>query len=433
MKNIFKEMISEFQMEPLKTPFQRVVELATLPKQVRKAWVFLGMRRSGKTWSLYQLMHDLIAKGCDKSQILYLNFEDERLSDMQKKNFQDILKAYFDLYPEYLEREDIHFFFDEIHEILGWEKFIRRLLENEKMHIYICGSSCKMLSKEIASSLRGRNFVKEIFPYSFKEYLQSQQINIPKLFGTKQKIEMVHHSQNFLKWGGFPETIGTAPETHRTLLQGYTASVIYRDIIERYQISNPHALKQLLAHCLRNTATIFSVNKMFKTMKSFGYEISKNALYEYMGYFEDAYCIFSIQKFDLSLRKAAQSMKKIYTLDQGLITAFTLASELDLAAQLETAVFSHLRRLSNEIYYYHTQEGREVDFLLCLPDQTFQLFQVCLSLKEDSTREREVSSLEKAMSELKLPKGVIITLDEEEEITVKAGKILCCPFWKFFL
>ena len=433
MVNIFKELIASFQAGTLPTPSKRELELPVLPPDVRKAFVFIGMRRSGKTWALYQIMQDFLAAGIDKSKLLYLNFEDERLSDMQVANFQDIVKAYFEMYPEYLNSDDVHFFFDEIHEIDGWEKFVRRLLDQEKMKIYVTGSSCKMLSKEIDSSLRGRTIVREIFPFNFREYLQRLDVPIPRLFGAKQKIMLVHHLRNFLRWGGFPETIGTAPDVHRMLLQGYVASVIYRDIIDRYGVTNTHALKQLLSHCLRNSATIFSVNKMYRTLKTMGYEVGKNTLYEYMAYFEDAYCVFSLSKFDLSQRKSAHSMKKIFAVDQGLISAYTVAGEFDLSAQLETAVFAHLRRQSSNLFYYKTDDGKEVDFLLLLPDQSMHLFQVCLSLKDPHTCRREIAALERAMAELKLERATIVTLEEEEEIVVSTGKIQVLPAWKLFL
>lgn len=433
MKELFKELIADFHAWQLPTLTRRNFDLPKLPKGVRKAFAFIGMRRSGKTWGLYQIMQDLMADGLDAHKLLYINFEDERLAAMQKNNFQDILAAYFELYPQYLHRGDIHFFFDEIHEIDGWEKFIRRLLDQEKMQIYVTGSSCKMLSKEIASSLRGRTFVQEVFPFSFGEYLQKCEVAVPKLRGTKTAMTLTHHLNNFLQWGGFPETIGTSAEIHRGLLQGYIATVIYRDIIDRYGISNTQTLKQLLFHCLRNSATLFSINKMHHALKSMGYEVGKNSLYEYMGYFEDAYCIFSLTKFDLLQRKAATNMKKIFAIDQGLITAVTMASSFDLSAQLETAVFSFLRRQSNELFYYRTKDDKEVDFLLLMPDQTMHLFQVCLSLQDPNTHRREINALEAAMNELKLKKGFIVTLDEEEEIKTPSGTIFVVPALKIFL
>ncbi len=433
MKELFKELIADFHASKLPNLTRREIYLPKLPKEVRKAFAFIGMRRSGKTWELYQIMQDLMEDGLDFTKMLYINFEDERLSDMKKDNFQDILAAYFELYPRYLDRPDIHFFFDEIHEVEGWEKFIRRLLDQEKVKVYVTGSSCKMLSKEIASSLRGRTFVQEVFPFSFEEYLQKLKIPAPKILGTKAKMALTHHLKNYLQWGGFPETIGTSSEIHRGLLQGYISTVIYRDIIDRYSIGNSQALKQLLFHCLRNSATIFSINKIHHSLKSMGYEVSKNSLYEYMGYFEDAYCIFSLSKFDLSQRKSAISVKKIFAVDQGLITAVTMASNFDLAAQLETASFAFLRRKSSELFYYRTNDGKEVDFLLLLPDQTMHLYQVCLSLKDEKTRRREIDALLTAMAEIKLDKGIIITLDEEETISTNAGTISVIPALKMFL
>jgi len=433
MKEIFKELIIDAQASDLTMPSKRNITIPILPENVRKAFVFIGMRRSGKTWTLYHIMQDLIAQGIDRTKMLYLNFEDERLCDMQKENFQDIIKAYFELYPAYLHRSDIHFFFDEIHEINGWEKFIRRILDAEKMKIYITGSSCKMLSKEIASSLRGRTFAQEIFPFNFPEYLEKLNIEVPKKVGTKTKMEIMHHLGNFLQWGGFPEIIGATPDIHRTILQEYLSSVIYRDIIERYGINNTYTLKRLLSHSLRNSATIFSISKMYNTLKSLGCSVGKSTLYDYMLYFEDAYCVFSLNKFDLSQRKSANSMKKIFAVDQGLITSVTMSSHFDLAAQLETAVFAHLRRLSPEIFYYRTKEETEVDFLHLLSDQTIALFQVCLTLKEPATRRREIDALVTAMKELTLEYSTIVTIEEEEEIEVSMGKIYVVPAWKLLL
>lgn len=216
-------------------------------------------------------------------------------------------------------------------------------------------------------------------------------------------------------------------------MQGYTASVIYRDIIDRYDLRNPHALKQLLAHALRNSATIFSISKMYDTLKSMGYEMSKNTLYDYMSYFEDAYCIFSLNKFDLSYRKSVHGMKKIFAVDQGLITAFTMASNFDLAAQLETAVFAYLRRQSPDVFYYRTKNGKEVDFVLLLPDQSMSLYQVCLSMQAPDTRRREIEALQLAMEELKINTGTIVTLDEAEKIDLPNGQIEVIPAWRLFL
>jgi len=433
MKNTFKEIIRSFHSAEIPVPIPRVLDLPILPAGVKKAWVFIGMRRSGKTYAFYQIMRKLMSQNVDRTKIVYINFEDDFLCDMQVSHFRDILDAYYELYPDHLHARDVHFFFDEIHEVPGWEKFIRRLLDREHVSVYLTGSSSKMLSKEIATTLRGRTYTKEIFPFSFSEYLRKMNVSIPEYLLGRDKAVIMHQLQTFLKMGGFPEVIGASDSFHRDQLQSYMTTVIYRDIIERYGISGDSVLRNLLVHSLRNSATLFSITKMYSALKSMGYEVSKDSLYAYMNYFEDAYCIFSLAKYTLSQRKASSSMKKVFAVDQGLITAVTLASELNRSAQLETSVFAHLRRQSSEIYYYRTEMGHEVDFLCLLPDQSKHLYQVTLSLDKESTRTRELRALRQAMAELKLEEGKIITLDEEDSMNVPEGKILVMPAWKIFL
>jgi len=402
-------------------------------KELRKAQVFVGMRRSGKTWILYQIMQDLLLKGSNQSKMLYLNFEDDRLNGMTADNFQDILDAYFELYPQYIGHDDIYFFFDEIQEVSVWEKFIRRLLDQENMSIYITGSSSKMLSKEIATSLRGRTFTYEVFPYSFREYLKALSVDVPDFLTAKPRALLMHHLDTYLAFGGFPEAVGKSPEVHRALLQGYLDTVIYRDIVDRYHISNTHPLRLLLTHCMRNSATILSINKLYNSYKSLGYEVSKGSLYQYMDYFQDAYCVFSMNKFDLLHRKTLQSMKKVFAVDQGFIRSQSVAVDFDYAVQLETTVFAFLRRLSSDVFYYSTQKGTEVDFILVSAEKEVHAYQVSVTLKEPATKRREVDALSTAMKELSLTKGIIVTLYEEEEIVLPHGTIKVIPVLNFLL
>ncbi len=433
MVKLFEEMIREFHASHIPTPSRRDIFIPSFPEHVRKALVFIGMRRSGKTWMLYQVMKDLMAQGVDITKIVYINFEDERLSDMQKNNFQDILKAYFQLFPEYTHRRDIHFFFDEIHEIPLWEKFIRRLLDQGHMNLYITGSSSKMLSKEIATSLRDRTYSLEVYPFSFGEVLRQKNIATTEPIVGRTKNQVIHQLRIFLERGGFPEVLDRSSQEHRNLLQEYTSTVLYRDIVDRYGVRSILVLKHLLTHSLRNSATQFSITKMHNSLKSMGIDASRTAMYEFMGYFEDAYCVFSLDKYTISFRKSSQSVKKIFAVDQGLITSVTMASKLDESAQLETAVFAHLRRQTSQLFYYRSSDNKEVDFISILDDQTMHLYQVSLSIADEETRKREVSALETAMKELQIQSGTIITLDENEIITTSYGTIYVVPAWKLFL
>lgn len=455
MKNIFKNLLIEFHNTKIPQPSLRVLDLPKLSKELRKTYVFIGMRRSGKTWCLYQHMNSLLQEGIKIEQILYLNFSDDRLLNITGSDLKNILDAYQELYPQYIDDPNVHFFFDEIQDVPNWENFVRRLLDTEKMSIYITGSSAKMLSKEISTSLGGRVITREIFPFSFSEYLQyippAADI-IPKFpLSTKKQALFKLSLQDFLRNGGFPEAITLHKNLSKSpmlcdvlkidlqkelcdLLQSYIESVIYRDIVERYKISNIQAVKGLLVRCLQNSASLFSINKTHNILKSQGYAVSIDSLYEYMKHFEDAYCIFSVPIYNFSANKRMLASKKIYPIDQGLITAYTVNEAGERSHRLETTVFSHLRRNNKEIYYYHTQKNsKEVDFLTLSPKGEMALYQVAESIKEPKTYQREVSALEEAMLELNLKTGIIVTLEEEQEIKTTNGKIFCIPLLRFLL
>ena len=362
---------------------------------------------------------------------LYINFEDDRLTGTNTKDLKGILEGYYELYPARRDEKNLYLFFDEIHEIPGWEKFIRRILDSEPYRIFITGSSAKMLSKEIASSLRGRTLVREIFPYSFVEYLRHIGENFDDKPSTKERAAIVHHMNNYLLMGGFPETVAATEPLHREILQGSIETVIYRDIVERYGVTNIQALRKTLVHCLQNPASSFSINKMYNTLKSQGYSIGKNSLYDFMRYFQDAYCLFSVPTFSLSSKKASLVPSKIYPIDPGLIKAYCIDRDFQRGSTLETAVFGALRRQGNNIYYFMTAGGQEVDFFVATSNGTKAIYQVCMSLKDPSNRKRELNALQNAMKETGLRVALVITLDEEEEISVAEGKIRSLPLWKF--
>ncbi|GAB5411305.1 MAG: ATP-binding protein [Chlamydiales bacterium] len=431
MKETYKQLILDFHEAgaPVGTP--REINFPKLPKNIRKAHIFIGMRRSGKTHLIYQTINNLLKQGVEQERMLYINFEDDRLDGIQLSNLNEILEAYFELYPEYLNDENVYLFFDEIHEVEGWEKFIRRLLDREKMYICISGSSSKMLSKEIASSLRGRTIVREVFPFNFLEFIKHKRISLKKNLSSKQKTLIIHECEQFLHYGGFAETIGANTSTHTELLQGYMDSVIYRDIVERHQVKNVTVLKRFLNQMLQNPATLLSVHKIYQNLKSMGYAVSKDSLYQFTNYFEDAYCFSFVSCFNLSQYKTEQKPKKIYPADQGLITAYSLLNGMKDAQRLETTVFCTLRRKSSKIFYYQTQDKKEVDFVVLDEKDQPSLFQVSLSLQNPSTRKRECDALNKAFKELNLHQGTIITMEEEETIQLESGVINVSPLWKF--
>jgi len=433
MKEAIEQIILDFHNAEIPMPSKREFFLPALPRNVRKAIVFIGMRRSGKTWAMYQQMQSLLAKGINKQQILYVNFEDDRLSSMRSNDFQSILDAYFTLYPQYAQNKDIYFFFDEIHEINGWERFIRRLLDQEQVKIYISGSSAKMLSKEIASALRGRTIVQEIFPFSFREYLSFKEVFLPKRLTTKQRATVAHYAKEFLQYGGFPEAVSLDKQFHRDLLQGYIDAVIYRDIVERHHISNSSIVREFIKYCLQNAASLVSMNKIYHRFRSQGLALGKNSLYEFSDYLHDAYCIFPVPLYAHSHNKQAVNPKKIYTVDQGLITAYTIKPEFEEASRLENAVFCHLRRQTEEIFYYKTKTGKEVDFLTLNSNGSIGLYQACVSLTAKETFQREITALTEAMQELGIKQATIVTKGKKQALKFKEGVIHQIPIEEWLL
>jgi len=432
MKEVFKQLIFEFEEFAIPEGVQRKLELPKLPKQVRKAITFIGMRRSGKTWILYQHIQKLLKDGISRKKILYINFEDERLSNLQADDLQSLLDAYFELHPDCVNSDRLYFHLDEIQAVVGWEKFVRRLLDSRQFDLFISGSSAKMLSREIATELRGRSLTREVFPLSFAEYLQYHEIAVDlHRVSSKSRAVLLHHLNVYLRKGGFPETLGASDWLHREIIQGYLQVVIYRDIVERHKISSVSVLEKWYVHCLQNAAAPLSINKVYNHFKSLGLQVSKNSLYEWMDYIEDAYCLFSIGCFDLSARKSSLKPKKIYPVDTGLVTSFAVHPDMKLAQTLETAVFRTLRERTEQIYYYHTKQGWEVDFFIQTPEGKRALFQVCVSLKEKETEERELRALLQAMQELDLEEGTIVTLDEEEQRQTTQGHLHIVPAWKF--
>lgn len=431
MKQVIQTLIKEFQDWEIPTPFVREIHFETFPINIRKVQVLMGVRRGGKTWIFYQKMHELIKNGLEKRKILYLNFEDDRLEGFSSQDFQEILDAYFDLNPDLIKSNDLAFFFDEIHLVEGWEKFLRRLLDQEKMQLYVTGSSANMLSSEIATTLRGRGWSQEVFPCNLSEYADFKGWDKRLPLTPKRASELRKIAKDYLFWGGFPESLFLSKDLHSALLQDYMNTVVFRDVVERHKITNAHQVKLFFMHVLRQLAAPLSVNKLFNRIKSLGHTVGKNSLYEYLAYFEEAYALFCVPIYNFSQAVQQVNPKKVYAVDPGIITAYSIKPDFENAARLENAVFCALRRGCKQIFYYHTQTKQEVDFLTLSETGNLALYQVCHDISHPDTRQREVHALFTAMQELELKTAFLITDDHEEMITLDGLTIECIPFWKW--
>jgi len=429
MKRVLDPLIDDFHERTLPDLIQRD---RSITRVLRKANVVIGMRRSGKTWFCYQQMKELLAQGIEKERLLYLNFEDERLLPFAAADFQDILETYYRKFPDFKTRQ-CYLFLDEVQRIQGWDKFVRRVLDTEQLSVCITGSSSKLLSTEIATALRGRSLITEIFPFSFREFLKSKKVEIHQAprFGSKIRARLQHWMEIYSKVGGFPEVQSLDDELRRQVLRNYLDVVILRDIVERHATGNIIALRALIRHIMSAPATRFSVNKFYNTLKSRGIPCTKNNLYNYLDHLTDAFLVYQVPIHSRSEKARQVNPKKVYVIDTGLLEAMSFQMTEDRGAWLESLVYMHLRRKGLQPEYYITRKGNEVDFIL-RPGTggEYQLIQVCWDLGDPKTKQREVNGLRAAMDELQIQRGAIVTWLEEEAFDESIDII---PAWKWFL
>ena len=263
-----------------------------VPEIPGKALAVIGMRRSGKTCFLWQCLGDLLNAGAPRESLVFLNFEDDRLVGMEASDLSFLLEEYYRLHPEFRDSQQVTLFLDEIQLIPGWETFARRVLDNEKVRLFISGSSASMLSREVATSMRGRAMEITVFPFSFREALAHKNLLPKEKWNTlpKSRRSLLEKAfRDYLSEGGFPDSQGIDVRDRRPLLQGYVDVAVLRDIIERHDISNPVALRWLQRHLLGNPTAPFSIQKFYDALKSQGIPISKDSLHAFLSYFEDAF------------------------------------------------------------------------------------------------------------------------------------------------
>ena len=323
MIELLKEVILDAQETPLATGVARHVRIASVPG---KATVCIGVRRSGKSTFMFQVMQRLLDGGVPRQNILYVNFFDDRLYRLQHDGLNGILEAYYSLYPEKKNVEKVYCFFDEIQAIPGWEPFVDRLMRTEKCQVYITGSSAHMLSKEIATQMRGRALAWEMFPFSFREYLDYRGVEGEGALSTKRRLRIQKAFDEYWETGGFPEVAGMDRPLRIKTHQEYFNTVLFRDMIERHDISHPRAATDLAHWLVDNTASMYSVNSLTGYLKSLGHKAPKATVSDYLAWFEDAYFFFSVRVFDASLAKSLANPKKIYCIDHSLVTSVASGS-----------------------------------------------------------------------------------------------------------
>jgi len=392
------------------------------PQSLNKVVVFYGVRRSGKTFILF----DLFKRMSERS--LYIDFEDERLTNFQVEDFEGMKEAVLELKPHLIGKKMV-FLLDEIQNIRGWEKFCRRAIERENIDVYVSGSSSKMMPLEIYTGLRGRSWSTEVFPFSFKEYLRAKNVDITdkSFVYTAKKALIKNYLLDYINWGGFPEIVFLKSEFEkRKLIREYLNAMFFRDLVERYRITNITLLDCLTDGLFSSFATTFSLSSFYRQYRD-KFAFSKDLLFRYYKYFLQSMLIFEIRKFTESTYKRMRNPAKIYLIDTGLCKRRT---SRDSGRLLENVVFIELKRRGYEISYF--KRRRECDFIAKDHKDKLSPIQVSFELTEGN-REREMKGLIEACAELGVNRGTILTFDEEAEVNMENIHIQIRPVWKWLL
>ena len=385
-------------------------------------YVLVGLRRAGKSTLLYKIVRELVASGISWDQIIYINFEDERLSEFQKEDFNDILSVQSEL-----SSGQGYFFFDEIQIVSGWEKFCRRMAD-AKERVYVTGSNAGMLSREISTTLGGRYLTKYVTPYDFEEYLTA--LDVPHdhraLLQTKANGRIRSHCGNYLQYGGFPEVLQYTAK--REYISSVYQKILLGDIIARNGIRNDYAIKILMKKLAESVKSEISYTKLHGILKSIGIAVGKESIIDYIQYAKDAYLIFSIQNFYARFAER-ESNPKYYFSDNGLLNLFLDDKKPSL---LENAVAVYLTQKHPEDVYYlkSPKTGIDIDFYVPAARQAIQ---VAYSIQGDAY-EREVGNLKKFAATVTEPhRYIIVTYEEETTIELSDVKIEVVSLMKFLL
>jgi len=413
-KDQIKLLIAEYQ--------QIVIDMRLLIREYtlepKANYVFVGLRRAGKSYLMYQIIKQLLNDGHTKDEILYFNFEDERLTDLTTADL-DLIKT---CYEEMYDTKPI-FFLDEIQNVAYWEKFVRRLAD-QGYRVYVTGSNAKMLSSDIANTLGGRFMIQHIYPFSFVEYLSSKGIDSrSKNAIYTERSAIVKTFQDYFIYGGLPEISNVNDK--RNWLSSLYQKLFYGDLISRYQIRNDFALKLLIRKLAQSVKQATSFTRLANLVSSAGKKISTDTLIDYVGYLIESWMIFGIENINAKLANKA-SNKKYYFIDNGLLHLFLIDPNTSLLENIVAIALQ--RKYGNDLYYY--QNGVEVDFYI--PSEQLAV-QVCYSLDDANTLKREVNALMKLHHQLSISKMVIITKDNNQQIVLDGCSIEVVEVWRWLL
>lgn len=390
----------------------------------------VGVRRSGKSTLVRQTINHLIRdKGIPPRNILFLNLENPQFSRHRsdvsylEKAYDDYLKLVAPVGPVYCCLDEVHFFPE-------WQVFVKAKYEQKGIKFIVTGSNSHLLTSEFITLLSGRALPVEVYPFSFPEFIAANGLDISDAVAvTRERNRLRKLLDDYLRFGGFPETSAVAlPETKKELLVMYARNILYQDIAPRFNVKKAVDLENLFFYLASNISSLYSFNKLALLVG-----LNDKTVKEYLGYFSDAYLLFTLDSFAFSVKEQIKSPKKVYAIDTGMAGAVGFSFSENLGHLLENQVYLELKRRGHELYYYKTGNGLEVDFACCTGGKITQLIQVVQTMGDEGTRHRELRSMIKALNETGLERGEIITYEEEEDLSLDGKKIRLIPAFKYLL
>lgn len=427
-KNKLKELLIEYKKSFLanrpdlvRREIQDRIESSINFKEVV---LITGTRRGGKSSLMKLICDDLIKKyKVSLSNILYLNFEDERFIEFNTDDFARIYELYLQINKPTGRQ---YFFLDEIQSVAGWERWVNRLYENENIKIFITGSNASLLRSETSTALTGRDRVIANFPFSFREFLVFKNYKLEEndFYQTEKRAIIKSFFQEYLKLGGYPEIVKI---NDPTLLEQYFKDIIYRDILPRYSIKKIKEIRELCLFLASNLGSVHSYNKLLSLI---GVK-SINTVKSYLEILEEVFLFFQINLFDYSIKRQIYNPSKIYIIDTALGNSISFKFSENIGHIYENLVFLELKRRNKEIYYWKSKKGKEVDFLIKKGLDIEEAIQVSYNLNNKKTLDREIESLLMAKDEFRIKHLTIITEDEDREKEIGNAKIKVIPLWKW--
>ncbi len=382
-------------------------------------YVFLGIRRAGKSYLMFQRIHELMKRGVDIEEILYLNFEDERFIGLKSEDLDEIKRVY----EETFSSRPI-FFLDEIQIVPGWEKFVRRLAD-KSYRVFVTGSNAKMLSSEIATTLGGRFLIQNVYPFSFREFLNFEGFELKSnwLYTPGTRNGVVRSFDTYFYNGGFPELLSF--EDKRSWLSGLYQKIFFGDLVARYSLRNSDSMRLLVKKLAESVMQPSSYNRLKNIVSSAGESVGVRTIIDYVGYLQETWLIFSLENYAARFAER-ESNRKYYFIDNGILNLFIFRPETLLLENL-VAITLH-RQFGEKVYFYN--QHIEVDFYI--PEESW-LIQVSYNISDVQTFEREINGLVKAAKFLNAERLQIVTRNDERVIEKDGLSIEVLPIWKWLI